>query len=139
MEKFIIFLVNYATELCLWLGVTGLVLLFLDVAHVIKLRKECTQTINAVCSDVRIRESGLVRKKKEYSPVFNVTFNDTSYTHEGKYFFDENFWEKGKSYKILLNPNNPEVYLYPGFLGMNYSRIFLEVLVISIGVAGVLF
>lgn len=69
-------------------------LLFLNVAHVIKLRKVCTQTINAVCSGVLIRESGLVRKKKEYSPAFNVTFNDISYTYEGKYFFDKNFWEK---------------------------------------------
>ena len=103
-----------------FIGLSIMFLLFGTFALIVNInkKKNCTEPVIATVTEIR-RSSNSKHKrnlyKRTYRPVFSYEYNNRKYEIKyGKGYKDKNTFEKGKEYKIFINPKFPSQFIIEG-------------------------
>lgn len=81
-------------------------------------KKNCTDPVIATVTQIRKSSNSKHKRnpyKRTYRPVFSYEYNNRKYEIKyGKGYKDKNTFEKGKEYKIYVNPKYPSQFIIEG-------------------------
>lgn len=103
-----------------FIGLSIFLLLFGIFALIVNInkKKNCTEPVIATVTEIRKTSNTKHKRnpyKRTYRPVFSYEYNNKNYKIKyGIGYKDKNKFEKGKEYKIYVNPKYPSQFIIEG-------------------------
>ena len=104
-----------------FIGISILIFLFGTFVLIANINKKnnCTEPIIATVTQIRKSSNSKHKRnpyKRTYRPVFSYEYNNRKYEIKyGKGYKDKDKFEKGKEYKIYVNPKIPSQFIIEGY------------------------